>query len=195
MQQIVLNVRRNSSYTVKCSFLPQDYWKQFFNRMSETGWNKAFQPQIGIAGGVVSGVQDWWVEFEISFVNAATSDQADVSEFHLTSLDIDGDGLTIREYVELYDASSYYFEGSTELVHSLLDNSEDVDNDVRKRDYRFVGPIKNYVDIDTLGTNVMVTSQFLNTSKFKLRIGGHASGLGTSNAALRYNSLWFRSFS
>ena len=160
--------------------------------VTEFGWDKAFQPQIGISGGIVTGAKTWWVEFEISFVKAGTSDRADVSEFNLTSLDVDGDGLMIREYVELYDASSYYFEGGTELINTLLDEDGD---DASKKDYRFLGPIKNYVDIDTAGTRVMVTSKFVSKDKIKLRIGANSVGLGTSNAAMRYNSLWFRSFS
>lgn len=161
--------------------------------VTSTGWNKAFQPQIGVNGNV-SGNKDWWMEFEISFVKTGTSDKADVSEFNLTSLDVDGDGLTIREYVEIYDAASYYFEGSTELVNSQILNPADPE-DNNKKNYRFLGPIKNYVDIDTAGTKVMVTSKFVKKDKIKLRIGARAMALGTSNAGIRYNSLWFRSFS
>ena len=157
--------------------------------VTETGWNKAFQPQIGL-NGVVAGIKDWWVEFEISFVKTGTSQNANVSEFNLTSLDVDGDGLTIREYVELYDASSYYFETGTELSPTRLDTDEDA-----LKDYRFLGPIRNYVDIDTTGTRVMVTSRFVNKDKIKLKIGARAMGLGSSTAGIRYNSLWFRSFS
>ncbi|MBC7828454.1 MAG: T9SS type A sorting domain-containing protein [Chitinophagaceae bacterium] len=165
--------------------------------VTDFGWNKAFQPQIGISGGIVSGIKDWWVEFEISFVKTGTSDEADVSEFNLTSLDVDGDNLTIREYVELYDAASYYFEGGTELVHSAIndEDEDDDDDEPKKKNYRFLGPIKNYLDIDTLGTRVMVTSKFVKKDKIKFRIGARAVGLGSSNAAIRYNSLWFRSFS
>lgn len=159
--------------------------------VSEFGWNKAFQPQIGISGGIVSGINDWWVEFEISFVKTGTSDKADVNEFNLTSLDVDGDALTIREYVEIYGASGYYFENGTELINTPI-SDDDADN--KKKNYRFLGPIKNYVNIDTAGTKVMVTSKFVNKSKIKLRIGARSMGFGTSNAALRYNSLWFRSF-
>jgi hypothetical protein len=160
--------------------------------VTEFGWKKAFQPQIGISGGIVGGINNWWIEFEIAFVKTGTSNQADVSEFNLTALDIDGDNLTIREYVELFDASSYYFEGGTELVNTLLAGEGDESG---KKNYRFLGPIKNYLDIDTAGTKVMVTSKFVKKDKIKLRIGGQSVGLGTSNAALRYNSLWFRSFS
>jgi len=165
--------------------------------VSEFGWNKAFQPQIGPASGLVSGTKDWWVEFEMFFVQSGTDESAEVSEFNLTSLDIDGDNLTIREYVELYDAASYNFEGGTELINNAISGDDDDDDDDDKnkgKDYRFTGPIKNYLDIDTLGTRVMVTSKFVKKNRIKFRIGARSMGLGTSSAAHRYNSLWFRSF-
>jgi hypothetical protein len=40
----------------------------------------------------------------------------------------------------------------------------------------------------------MVTSKFVKQNQIKLRIGARSMGYGTSNAAIRYNSLWFKSF-
>jgi hypothetical protein len=40
----------------------------------------------------------------------------------------------------------------------------------------------------------MVTSKFVSKNKIKLRIGAYSEGLASS-ASMRYNSLWFRSFS
>jgi len=163
--------------------------------VTEFGWEKALQPRIGIDGGIVSGINDWWIEFELSFVKTGTSSMADVNEFNMTSLDVDGDAYTIREYIDIFDAKSYFFEGATELINSSI--SDDDDDDAPKstgNDYRFLGPIKNYLNIDTAGTKVMVTSKFVKKSKIKFRIGARATGIGTSNAAIRYNSLWFKSF-
>jgi hypothetical protein len=168
--------------------------------VANLGWNKAFQPQIGISGGIVSGVKDWWIEFEFTFVNTGTTTKADVKEFSLTSLDVDGDNLTIREYVEIYGAASYYCENGTELKNVSINNDDDDDDedddddDTNKKNYRSLGPIKNYLDIDTAGTKVMVTSKFIKQNQIKLRIGARSMGFGTSNAAIRYNSLWFKSF-
>src|SRR5688572_9011414 len=39
--------------------------------VTEFGSDKAFQPQIAMNGDV-TGVQDWWIEFEILFVKAGT---------------------------------------------------------------------------------------------------------------------------
>jgi hypothetical protein len=66
------------------------------------GWSKAFQPQLGRTGSV-SGTNTWWMDFEIQFVKAGTNQSASVSKFNITALDVDGDGLTIREYVEFYN--------------------------------------------------------------------------------------------
>ena len=110
--------------------------------MNTLGWDKAFQPQVGINGGIVSDVRDWWVEFEFSFVKTGTSDPADVNEFNLTTVDIDGDNLTIQEYVELYGAASYYCEEGTQLQSTLLTN--DGDPESIYKNYRVLGPIQNY---------------------------------------------------
>jgi hypothetical protein len=162
--------------------------------VTSTGWSKAFQPQIGINGGIVSGTKDWWIEFEISFVKTGTSVKADVSEFSMTSLDVDGDNLMIREYVEVYGADSYYCEAGTELNNSVISNDDDDNDEPKNKNYRMLGPIKNYLDIDTAGTKVMVTSKFIKQDQIKLKIGARSTGVGSSNAAMRYNSIWFRSF-
>ena len=154
--------------------------------VSNFGWSKAFQPRIGISGGIVSGVKNWWVEFEISFVKTGTSTEVDVTEFNLTALDVDGDDLTIQEYVEFSGFKTCSFENGTELLNAQVGGGQE-------KDYRFTGPIKNYLDIDILATKVMVTCKFENKNKMKFKIGGRSNG-GTSNAALRYNSIWFKTF-
>jgi hypothetical protein len=169
------------------------------------GWSKAFQPQLGRTGSV-SGTNTWWMDFEIQFVKAGTNQSASVSKFNITALDVDGDGLTIREYVEFYRTTSCAVETITQLVATPLsgggsddddDDEEDDDNEGSgsgERDYRLTGPILNFLNIDTAGTAVMATAKFENKSKINVRIGARSTGLGTTNAAMRYNSLWFRSF-
>lgn len=155
--------------------------------VSDFGWTKAFQPRIGLSGGVVSGVQNWWVEFEISFVQTGTSTQVDVNEYDLTALDVDGDGLTIQEYVEFSGFKACSFESGTELTNVQIPPMPD-------KNYRFTGPVTNYLDIDILATKVMVTCKYEKKNTIKFKIGARSGG-ATSNAALRYNSIWFRSFS
>jgi hypothetical protein len=172
--------------------------------VSNTGWDKAFQPQLGVNGNIL-GIKNWWMEFELSFVKAGTDQKAQVDKFNITALDIDGDGLTIREYVEFYRARGCILESVTQLLMQTIsgggndddddDDDDDDNNGPGDKDYRMTGPILNFLNIDTAGTLVMATSRFEKKDKIKFRIGGKATGLGTSNAGMRFNSLWFRSFS
>lgn len=157
--------------------------------VNDQGWSKAFQPKLGRQGNIL-GIADWWMEFEIRFVKAGTDQAASVSQFNLTAIDIDGDGLTIREYIEFYKTASCAVENITQLVSTHLGNS----NGGTEKDYRLTGPLLNFLNIDTAGTSVMATARYTNKSKFKIRIGGKALGLGLTNAGMRFNSLWFRSF-
>jgi len=161
--------------------------------VDETGWNKAFQPQLGRPDNVV-GLADWWMDFEIQFVKSATNQNVNVDKFDVTALDVDGDGLTIREYVEFYKTKNTFVENVTQLVPTLLAISNSGPGNSNERDYRLTGPIQNFLNIDTAATAVMATGKYEQKNKMTVRIGAKATGLGLSNAGMRFNSLWFRSF-
>ncbi len=57
---------------------------------------------------------------------------------------------------------------------------------------RFDGPTSNFVNIDTSGTSVMVTTRFASTQTFTVRVGGVATG--ASGASERMYSLYFQDF-
>ncbi|HYF31925.1 MAG TPA: T9SS type A sorting domain-containing protein [Chitinophagaceae bacterium] len=153
------------------------------------GWGKAFQPKLGRTGNIV-GISNWWMDFEIRFVKAGTTQTANVSKFNITAIDIDGDGLTIKEYIEFYKTASCAVENISSLVTTYLGNS----NNGSEKDYRLTGPLLNFLNIDTAGTAVMATAKYENRNKINLRIGANMLGLGLTNAGMRFNSLWFRSF-
>ncbi len=157
--------------------------------VDDQGWSKAFQPKLGRTGNLI-GIVDWWMEFEIRFVKPATNQEVNVTQFNITAIDIDGDGLTIKEYIEFYRTKSCAIENITQLVSTYLGSH----NNNTEKDYRLTGPLLNFLNIDTAGTNVMATATYANKSKFTIRLGGQQLGLGTSNAGMRFNSLWFRSF-
>lgn len=161
--------------------------------VDEIGWNKAFQPQLGRTGNVI-GIADWWMDFELEFVKTGTNQSANVNKFDITALDVDGDGLTIREYVEFYKTRSTAVEMITQLLATPLGASNSGSGNANERDYRLTGPILNFLNIDTAATAVMATAKYENKNKVNFRVGGSALGLGTSNAGMRFNSLWFRSF-
>jgi hypothetical protein len=159
----------------------------------ETGWTKALQPKLGVQGNIL-GIKNWWMEFELRFMKAGTNQSITINNFDITALDIDGDGLTISEYVEFYQTKTTLLESLTQLLTLQIGASNSGPGNATERDYRITGPILNFLNIDTAGTQVMSTSKYVSKSKIKFRLGGNAAGLGLSNAGVRFNSLWFRSF-
>ena len=161
--------------------------------LTTTGFDKAFQPQVTYGSNNTSpaGNSDWWMEFQISFVQANTNTAVSVSTFDVTGLDIDGNNDKISEYQTYYGLQSYILEQNTALkVSTIQETINGVLTNVAKR---FDGPIKTCDGVDTTVTADMTTNTYVNTNSFKLRTG--AKSTGVSGAADRMYSLWFKSFS
>jgi hypothetical protein len=159
--------------------------------LDNTGWDKAFQPQIEYKNKSAFGSEkDWWMEFEISFTSSKDNTPVAISSMDLTAIDIDGDGKNVNEWVSLYSLDSYTTERRTSLlVNDLL---ETILNVLSLTGKKFSGPLTNYDNIDTSATKVMTTAKYTNKSKFKIRAGGHSSDNNIS--AGRMYSFWFKSF-
>gem|GEM_PF-235810 len=161
--------------------------------LTTTGFEKSFQPQVtyGSNNTSAAGNTEWWMEFQVSFVHEFTNTPAPVTKFDVTGLDIDGNGDKINEYQSYYGLQSFTTENNSVLAVTTI--QETVAGVLTSVGKRFEGPVKNYVDVDTTATDVMVTSTYVNTNSFRLRTG--AKSTGVSGAADRMYSLWFKSFS
>ncbi|OQP60890.1 hypothetical protein A3860_03950 [Niastella vici] len=159
--------------------------------LENTGWDKAFQPQVAYKKKNASyNERDWWMEFEISFVSATNSMPVTIGNMDLTAIDIDGDNNDLNEWVSLYSLDSYTTEQNTKLqITDLLENILSVLTLTGKK---FSGPITQYSNIDTNATRVMTTAKYTNKNKLKIRAGGHSSDDDIS--AERMYSFWFKSF-
>lgn len=220
--------------------------------VSDMGWTKAFQPQLGIAGYVPAN-QNWWMEFEMSFFKAGTNDKKKMKKFFVTALDVDGDNVSIREYVQMeaiskvsYSPVTYLTESATTIANSLLpttavtctqcskisllancsncsgtgmngssdcnkcggsgkvysqcghawqSNSSPLTTYNASGSTKMVkGPVMNFNNIDTAGTQVMSTYEYEDKDVIRFTIGAQ-SGSTISSAGERLNSLWFKEFS
>jgi hypothetical protein len=158
--------------------------------LTNTGWDKAWQPQVTYNNGSIDKAADWWMEFEISFWDTKNNTAAVIKNFDLTGLDIDGNGDRIHEYVSFFKQKSFTFEN-----HSLLGATNcwaDISG-VNTPGKRFDGPFRNYQDIDPYASAVMVTNAYENLSSFRIRTG--AISTGSNSATDRMYALWFKSFS
>lgn len=79
------------------------------------GWDKALQPEIGIEGTAAAN-QNWWVEFELSFVIAGTNNKKTVDQFDITALDVDGDNRSVQEYIQMDKSKKVSLAAVTNLI-------------------------------------------------------------------------------
>jgi Secretion system C-terminal sorting domain len=160
--------------------------------LTTTGFDKAFQPQVTYGSNNTSpaGNSDWWMEFQISFVQANTNTAVSVSAFNVTGLDIDGNNDKISEYQSYYGLQSYTLENNTLLTVSTLQQT--INGVLTNIGKRFDGPVATCAGVDTIATANMTTNSYVNTNSFRLRTG--AKSTGVSGAADRMYSLWFKSF-
>lgn len=163
--------------------------------VTNTGWAKAFQPQVGIPGGIPANSAAW-MEFNVKFYRAGTSQLAKIKKFYVTALDVDGDAGSVAEFVQFEKADSIvYSSGSTLKSNTpLLTNNESLVDDLLDgatnllgSDVLSQGPVANGAGVDTSNIAFMVSYTYLNKNDFKFIIGsknGNVS-LGTQGPALK----------
>ncbi len=161
--------------------------------ITNTGWDQAFQPQVTYGTGRTAGATDYWMEFEISFVNKDKTTPASVSGFNVTGLDIDGNGSNAHEYLSFYQLNTYTLESHSLLgVSNLLDCLVGDLLSLLTPGKRFDGPVTQYSGIDTTATRIMETNTYSNKNSFRVRTG--AATTGAADVSDRMYSLYFKSF-
>ena len=164
--------------------------------VDDMGWDKAFQPKLGISGNV-SSYQNWWMDFELRFYVAGTSTRKKLSSFKATAIDLDGDGLSVQEYLQMNNTTTVALSPvsylTTQTTSNLGCTYDNIEYNKAGTDLKFMGSIRNYGKIDTLGTQVMATFSFTDKDMIAFRYGAK-SGYYGSDAGERLNSLWFRAF-
>ena len=81
------------------------------------GWPKAFQPEFGLAGNVPPN-QNWYIDFEVTFYAAGTNTRLKLDTIDFTALDVDGDNVTLSEYVVYDRPNSIVLATTTALTTS-----------------------------------------------------------------------------
>jgi hypothetical protein len=182
----IIKIRRRSDASVTLTNID----------VSNLGWSKAFQPQLGIVGNVPAN-QNWWMEFEVRFVETGTLQAKRINNFVVTSLDVDGDNASISEYTQMNGITSAefcpvtYLQQRTPMTLSADDNGKYA---AEEKCVFVQGPQENFTDIDISATSVMATYTYQNKEAISFFIGAKSTSV-ISNAGERLNCMWFKSFS
>ncbi len=85
--------------------------------LSGLGWNKAFQPNFGLAGTAAPN-QKWFIDFELKFYDSVTNAIKVMPKVDMTALDVDGDGQSIQEFANFQNPTSVTYSTLNNLVNS-----------------------------------------------------------------------------
>ena len=150
------------------------------------GYPKAFQPVIGIPGTAPANTT-WSMSFNLTFYRTGTNTKITISQFHVTGIDIDGDGAALSEWAQMDKLKTIDSALVNSLTFTKMGTSGQGD------DYKVEGIVANSPGIDTSAINVMATYKYENKDGIDFTIGAKTNAL-TTTAGMRLNSLWFRDF-
>ena len=158
---------------------------------STLGYYDAWQPSVGGPGVYGSSYIKWDLEFKTTSGTSYKFPLIDAS-----AVDIDGDEVRVREFVDVNGQSSYEIPNQ---VPSLLTVSivSDIDNiygdDPSSVNLHALGPVNNRTGIDTISEDVRIDYHFKNKSKIKIYTGSQIDSNGTTGAIYtnRYFCIYF----
>ena len=88
--------------------------------MTSTGNWSSFQPMVTYNGGNVSGPINWWMEFNIRFVQSGTKTPIYQDSVYATAVDVDGDGATLQEQFTDLSSGIYTQNVPSSLLKSAV---------------------------------------------------------------------------
>ena len=142
------------------------------------GVGDAFQPSLSAVENADSSV-----DFTITWVRTQTDAPIAIQAFDASGIDIDGNSVNLREYIELEKLSSYTLENLTDLTA--------VYNNPTARFESKTTDTQPNISIDA--TTNIATAKYNNVSSFRYRIGAIDNSTATTGVNLqRLNSLSFQ---
>lgn len=151
------------------------------------GYDKSFQPVVGIPGTAPANT-NWWMKFNITFFEGgSTVKKVMMNQFNVTGLDIDGDASALYEWAQMDKVEKIDSAAVNSLSFSMMAAYG------QEWDYRVTGVVANSPGIDTTALNVMATYTYKNKDNFDFTIGAQTTN-NTTTAGMRLNSLWFKQF-
>ena len=149
------------------------------------GYDWAFQPIVDYrmlnSNGSLDPAGDRSVTFRFDFVDASTGETRTIPDLKMTAVDVDGNSVNIREFIEASGFIAYETQTPTELT---LSNS-----------LKALGPITNYAGVDETALTTMVSFDLSNTSSLYVTYGAYFDGSGNIvDSDHRLNCLFFKCY-
>jgi len=139
------------------------------------GYEEAWQPYVAAPANSTSSIT-WRMTFKVT----GTSTDTVIQGFAVTALDVDGDGGSLREFVEANTIYSYSLSTGSNLIVTNNNGS-----------YRAISTVANVPNIDTTRQPAMFQLNFQNRSNFEITTGSVST---YHSSQIRQNSFYFKPF-
>lgn len=149
-------------------------WLAEIDNTTGAGYYDAFQPYVGAAANDTS-----YIEWKFVFKKAGTYTDTILPTLAVTGVDVDGDALSLKEFIQAATPGSFALEPGTYLDFSF--------DGVRST---ATSTIDNYPLIDTANRKSMFQMNFTNINTILYRNGA----ITTGNSQIRQTSIYFKSF-
>ena len=151
------------------------------------GYEWAFQPIIDYNwlnpdGSMESQSSDKYITFKFDFFLAGTSTPYSIPTFNMSAIDVDGNGVDIREFMETNGFVSFHVQTPTTLT---LSNA-----------VRALGSLPAFDGVDETALTSMITFSYVSTNSITVRYGGkYVAGSNHNDfSENRLNCLFFKCY-
>ena len=143
------------------------------------GYGDAWQPIINGPGAPTGNKS--WIDWDISFKTTAGANYA-FTCLDITAIDVDGDNVSIGEFVESDGQTSYSIPSPTLLTLTDMGSGR----------LEAQAPITNRVSIDTMSMDVRIGFLYNGKDNIQLKLGSKVWQAPGTGATQRLNCIYFR---
>jgi len=155
--------------------------------ITSTGYQHAWQPVVN--GPSTPAGSKYYIRWNISFKNAGTNENTSISCLNLSAIDVDGDNVRIREYVEAYNCIQHTHPYPSVLGINMMNTSSGMCT-------MAMGQVANKLNIDTNAHDTRINFDFGTTNAVNFITGAKVDNNSTGPASTdRHFSLYFKNFS
>jgi hypothetical protein len=155
--------------------------------ITSTGYQHAWQPVVD--GPSTPAGSTYYIRWNISFKNAGTTESTSISCLNLSAIDVDGDNVRMREYVEAFNCVQHTHPFPSVLGINMMNTSSGMCT-------MAMGQVANKLNIDTNAHDTRINFDFGTTNSVSFITGAMVDNNSTGPASTdRHFSLYFKNFS
>jgi Secretion system C-terminal sorting domain len=155
--------------------------------ITSTGYQHAWQPVVD--GPSTPAGSKYFIRWKISFKNAGTNEYTSISCLNLSAIDVDGDNVRMREFVEAYNCIQHTHPYPSVLGINMMNTTLGMCT-------MAMGQVANKLNIDTNAHDTRINFDFGTTNSVMFITGAMVDNNSTGPASTdRHFSLYFKNFS